>query len=212
MLCATSVGGHPVARTIDGLVATALWLRDAEPTFLLCDGALPACELCSYSELPNLDAFVRDGPQPRLCGPCFAAGAASYAPLPFSLHRYGDFVQPDEVASALAEASHLSLDECFSFETRGLRLGEQTRASTLRFFGKADLSSEPEELVEAIARRYAAGAVVAATVAERALERIAPDVSSATTVSMCRKALSAKWHEGSACASSTGGLRIATGR
>jgi hypothetical protein len=62
VLLATSVGGHPVAGVIDGLLGVALWLRGAEPAFLLCDGALDACEMCSYDSFERQRDFVRNGP------------------------------------------------------------------------------------------------------------------------------------------------------
>lgn len=176
VLCATSVGGHEVARLIDGLVATALWLRDAEPTFLLCDAALPACELCTHAQFPKIEEFVREGPQSRLCGPCFAAGSAAYEPLPIPVRRYGEFVSNAERAAALDQVGGLSVDECFSLVQDNLKLGEQARASTIRFFGKADLTSEPAELVTATARRYVAAALITATVADRVLAVVQPDV------------------------------------
>jgi hypothetical protein len=70
----------------------------------------------------------------------------------------------------------MSPDECFVFEDGGLRLGEQARAATIRFFGKANLESEPEELVTATAKRFAAGAMIAALVAERVLDALEPEV------------------------------------
>jgi hypothetical protein len=176
VLCATSVGGHAVARVVDGLVATALWLRDAEPAFLLCDAVLPACELCTYVAFPNVDEFVARGPQRRLCGPCFSAGAAAYAPLPIPVHRYAEFVSAAEISAANHEAAVFTAAECFGLVRDELRLGEQARAATIRFFGKADLSSEPEELVTATARCFAAAALVAATVASHAIDQLKPDV------------------------------------
>jgi len=175
VLCATNVGGHPVARVIDGLVAMALWLRGAEPELLLCDGALPACEACEYVLFRNPEAFARSGPQSRLCHSCFAAGSDYYRPLPLPIHRFGSVIEPGEHDSCLRKAEELSADECFSFEIDGLKLGEQTRASTLRFFGKADLSSEPPRLVDRVARRYAAAALLAALVAQRTLVLFEPD-------------------------------------
>ena len=175
VLCATSVGGHPVARAVDSLVAMALWLRGAEPTLLLCDGALPACEQCAYVEFPSPDEFVRTGPQGRLCGPCFGAGRSYYEPLPIPLRRYREYLDDGEAARAVEQAATFGLDECFSFERDGLRLGEQSRAGTLRFFGKADLTTEPADLVLATARRYAAGALVGAAVAERVFADLRPD-------------------------------------
>jgi Capsule polysaccharide biosynthesis protein len=147
----------------------ALWMRGAEPALMLCDGVLSACEACEYVLFPNPGRFIRHGPQGRLCGGCFSMGRDYYEPLPLPLRRYSEFVNPGESMDSSATAARFSIDECFTFEHDGLRLGEQARAATLRFFGKADLSSEPEALVESAARRYAAGALVAARVAERVL-------------------------------------------
>ena len=175
VLLATSVGGHPVARVIDSLVGVALWLRGAEPEFLLCDGALAACELCSYDRFERQRDFVRHGPQRSICGWCYEHGAAYLADLPLPLHRYTEFLERGALAAATARTKELDLEDCFTLTLDGLRLGEQARASVLRYFGKADLSSEPPELVLAAARRYAAGALTAARVAERAFAELRPD-------------------------------------
>jgi hypothetical protein len=176
ILWATSVGGHDIARTVGGLVATALWLRGAEPTFLLCDAALPACELCTYVAFPDVSEFVRRGPRGRLCGSCFAAGERAYAPLPMDVLRYGDAVSEDDRDRARADASTMTLEQCWSLTRDDIALGEQARAATIRFFGKADLGSEDSTVVIATARRYAAAAIVSMLVAERIIERVRPDV------------------------------------
>lgn len=174
VLMATSVGGHPIAPLLDSLVGVALWLRGAEPTFLLCDGVLPACEMCMYDRFRSQRDFVRHGPQHGICDWCFPPGRAYIDDLPMPLRRYSDFLRRGETAELRRDAATLPLEDCFSFEHDGLRLGEQTRASVLRYFGKADLSTEPESLVVAAARRYAAGALVSALVAERALRELGP--------------------------------------
>jgi len=154
----------------------ALWMRGAEPSFLLCDGALAACELCTYAAVPDIHEFVERGPQARFCGPCFAAGEHAYAPLPIDVLRYGDFVSSDDRARAVAEAAALTLEECWSLVSRDVPLGEQIRAATIRFFGRTDLESEDAAIVLATARRYAAGALVSMLVAERAIDRARPEV------------------------------------
>jgi hypothetical protein len=153
----------------------ALWLRGAQPSFLLCDGVLPACEACEYMLFSDPRQFVTKGPQRTLCRPCFATGASYYRPLPLDVGRYSDFVRPSEAEDCLRLAAELSLEDCFTFRDDGLELGEQVRAATLRFFGKADLSSEPSELVEGTARRFAAGARLAARVAERVFAELQPE-------------------------------------
>lgn len=173
---ATSVGSHPLAPTADSLVAVALRLRGADPSFLFCDGALPACEACTYIAFPDPFELVEHGPQRRLCPPCFASGRDYCAPLPIPLLRYRDYLRGDDASRAHAETSAWTLEECFSFERDGLKLGEQARASVFRYFGKVDLATEPETLPLGVARRYAAGALVAAAVAERVLLEVEPEV------------------------------------
>ena len=174
VLHATSVGGHPIAPILDSLVAMALWLRGAEPHFLLCDAALTACELAQFANVEPA-VFVERGPRP-LCGGCFARGVDWLEPLPTQLHGYSDFGSSDAETAALRRVESWSVADCFTFVEDGLQLGEQARANTIRYFGKADLSTEPEAMIVGVARRYAAGALVTATVARRAIEEIEPDV------------------------------------
>src|SRR5215210_7799336 len=50
ILIATSVGGHKPVVAVETALAMALTLQGAEVHFLLCDGALPACEFCTTNE------------------------------------------------------------------------------------------------------------------------------------------------------------------
>jgi hypothetical protein len=175
VLMATSVGGHSIAPILDSLVATALAVRGARPVFLLCNAALPGCEQAQHTAFSSPQKFVEHGPRP-LCDACFSRGSTWIDPLPMPLHLYGEFTSTAERASSLSEARRWDLEQCFTFEQDGLRLGEQARANTIRFFGKADLSTEDDAIVLGVARRYAAGATVAAMVAHRAIDRLEPDV------------------------------------
>ena len=174
VLHATSVGGHPIAPILDSLVGIALWLRGASPQFLLCDAALPACEQAQYTNLPPR-RFLRAGPRP-LCAACLGHGTDWLAPLPLPLRRYGEFLEAGEQHAARQRVDDWELERCFTFVENELSLGEQARANTIRYFGKADLSTEPASTVLGVARRYAAGALVAALALERAIAEIEPDV------------------------------------
>jgi hypothetical protein len=142
---------------------------------VLCDGALPACEACAYVSLPVRD-FVVSGPQTQLCSGCTRVGRRATAGVPFERLPYSAFAPPETALEGASFVSSLSLDDCFTFELDDLRLGEQTRASVLRFFGKADLSDEDAETVLGVARRYAQAAITAARASEAMLRGIRPDV------------------------------------
>jgi hypothetical protein len=176
VLSATSVGSHAAARVIDSMVSTALWLRGADVTMLLCDHALPACERAMYVDFPWQREFKRHGPRKSLCDGCFAVGDSYYRPLPFPTRRYGQFLAPGAQAAALKSAREMSVNDCFGYVQDGMALGEQARAGVLRFFGKATFEEEDPEFVKAVAHRYLAGAVVTAKVAEAAIDSLKPDV------------------------------------
>jgi hypothetical protein len=176
VLGATSVGSHAAARVIDSLVGSAMWLRGADVTMLLCDHALPACERAMYVDFPWLREFAKHGPRKSLCDTCFSSGSAYYRPLPFPTVTYGKYLSEGTQAAALRMAEGFSIEDCFGYEDEGMALGEQARAGVLRFFGKATFEQEDPKFVLAVARRYLAGAVTSARAAEAAIKALKPDV------------------------------------
>lgn len=175
ILCATSVGSHEMVTCVDSLVAMGLWLRGAEPEFLLCDEILPACEVAMFQDLPSMDEFFLHGPKADLCKNCFGKGQSFYESLPIPINKYSDFVSVDEIAQFHQLSGNLTTNECFQYTFEGMPLGEQTRAGVLRFFGKADLSSEDSSFLNRVARRYLSGALITARVAENVFDQLKPE-------------------------------------
>ena len=175
VLCATSVGSHEVVRVIDSLVAMGLWLRGADTQFLLCDHVLPACEAAMYASFFNPTEFAIHGPAKSLCEKCFEEGIQFYRPLPVPVRKYSEFIEPGIIKSLMEKARGLSTLQCFGFVSDDMPIGEQARAGVLRFFGKATFEEEDPAFVEAVARRYLAGALITAKVIEGALDVIKPD-------------------------------------
>lgn len=175
ILCATSVGGHGHVRVIDSLVAMALWVRGSETEFLLCDEILPACEAAMIPNFSDPAEFAQYGPAKSMCASCFAGGSEVYRPLPIPVRTYSEFVKASEIDEAMETVGRLSIQECFHFVECGMLLGEQARAGMLRFFGKATFEEDDPAFVEAVARRYLAGAIITAKVFDRALDVIKPD-------------------------------------
>lgn len=175
VLCATSVGGNPLARVIDSLVATALWLRGADSQLLLCDRVLPACEAAMFGSFSDPEEFAHHGPARSLCSRCFSEGLEFYRSLPVPMRTYSEFMTVDMIQRAIETTERLSTRECFEFVSDGMSLGEQARAGVLRFFGKATFEDEDSAFVEAVAQRYLAGALVTAQVAEGVIDALKPD-------------------------------------
>ena len=175
VLCATSVGGNSLVRVVDSLVAMGLWLRGADVQLLLCDRVLPACEAAIYTYFSDLREFARFGPSKSLCIPCSEGGTDFYRPLPVTTRFYSEFVGGDDTHQAIQTAMRLTTTECFRFVWKGMPLGEQAQAGVLRFFGKATFEDEDPAFVEAVARRYLAGALLTAQMAERAIDVVKPD-------------------------------------
>lgn len=167
VLIATSVGGHLGVSAVDGALAVALALRGAQPSVLLCDGAMPACMACEISWYPRLERFVESGPSGDLCRHCFAPAAKRLAELGVPVLRYGDAIAAEDRADARAVAGSTPLAEIARLVLDDVPVGEHAAAGALRFFGRADLAGE--EHGEAVLRRFLEASILAARAALRVL-------------------------------------------
>lgn len=175
ILVATSGGGHLACASLEGVLAAALVLRNADVHVLLCDGVLPACLECDYARYPDFARFAETGPQEDRCDSCFAPARDMYGLPGITLHRYGDFLTAQDREEARRYASELSKDEMVSFVDGSVRLGEHALAGALRFFARGELDSE--EHGEAILRRYFESALLTQKVTQRLLTDHPMDVA-----------------------------------
>lgn len=167
ILIATGVGGHPYAVTLESLLAVALTLRGADVHFLLCDEALPACELAETSWFPDHRTFVRRGPRAGLCAACYRPARAALAPLGLPIHRYGEFLTADDVRRIDRLVEDLDPAEMEKLVVDGVAVGEHAKAGALRFYARGTLDGEPH--AEGVLRRYLRAALVTSAVADRLL-------------------------------------------
>lgn len=136
VLLATSLGLQSSTQTIDSLLAVALTFRGAEVDVLLCDKALPACQIPDHVNTPSVSRMASHGPVVDFCGPCWKIGQSVYEPLGLNVLQLSEWAveNPDEHKS----------DE------------EHAIAATLRFFGRDRLrDDEMESLILARYRRAA---------------------------------------------------------
>jgi len=170
VLMASSIGSYAHAVTLESALAAALTFRGAEVHALLCDSALPACAECEASLYPNLATFVRRGPQADLCKDCLRPAERVYRSLGLTIHRYGDWLYPDDRDEARETAKTLPREAIQGYVRDGIAIGEHAFAGALRFFATGSLDDEPHG--EAVLRRYLESALLTATATRRLLRGV----------------------------------------
>lgn len=168
VLVATSLGGFWAGTTLESLLAVALTLRGARVQVLLCDGVLPACQLCEARAFSSLERFARRGPRGGLCDGCYGHGKSVFEGLGIPALRMGAYLEPGEVEAARRAAASAPPGTIGGYELDGAPVGEHALAGALRFFARGDLEGEPQ--AEPILRRYLEAAILAYRASRRLLE------------------------------------------
>ena len=169
ILVATSLGSHLAALQMETALLAALLFRNASVHALLCDGVLPACQLCEPRLFPEADELCRHGPQRRLCGDCFSPGKQVYAAMGIPLHRYGAYLDEGDYLYAASASQEIALADINELKLAEIRVGEHATAGALRYFARSTLDDEP--CGERILRLYLEAAILTARVVERLLEK-----------------------------------------
>jgi hypothetical protein len=170
VLMATAIGSYAHAITLESALAAALTFRGAEVHALLCDTAMPACAECDASLYPDLKTFAERGPSRDLCRDCVWPAERVYGALGIRIHRYSDWLTPDERVEAARIARTVDAREIEGFRLNGLAIGEHAWAGALRFFATGSLDDEP--LGEAVLRRYLEAAVLTAYATRRLIRTV----------------------------------------
>jgi hypothetical protein len=175
VLIATNTGQHGAVVTLDSVLGVALTLRGARVRYVLCDGVLQACLMATYSQTITPQLIAERGLAATLCKSCFNRGTRMFRPLGLPVHRLSEFLQPADYAAAEAEVAHRTARDMPGLGHDGAPVGEHAIAGSLRYFARGDLENEP--LGEAVLRRYAEGAMLAARAYERLIAREKPDAA-----------------------------------
>jgi hypothetical protein len=170
VLMATAIGSFSHAVTLESALSAALTFRGAEVHALLCDGTMTACAECEASLYPRLDRFAQHGPSRDLCRDCMWPAERVYQQLGIRVHKYSDWLLPEDRADAGRIAQSVPMADLRSFTHEGLALGEHAYAGALRFFATGNLDGEP--LAEPIGRRYLHSALLTAFATRRLLRAI----------------------------------------
>jgi hypothetical protein len=168
VLIATSAGGSKPSTIVETLLAVALTLRGARVQVLLCDEALPACMMANIKSTAP-EVLVNNEIGRYVCNTCFAPGHLSYQGLGLPIHRYGDFITPEERDWARQLAGDMPMGEIRNYQFEGLAVGEHAVAGALRYFASGNLDAEA--LAEPVQRRYFEAALLTTRMIKGLLSR-----------------------------------------
>jgi hypothetical protein len=174
VMIATNTGGHFAIDTIDRLLGAALTMRGAAVTHVLCDAALPACQMCEFSLTPDVAALARSGPDKLLCGYCYEPAQKRLDALGLATRRLGEGLGDGDRSEAKALAENATIASLNDLSFHGVPIGEHALAGALRFFARSDLENEP--CGEAVLRRYVEAAALTAAAYARLIEGVKPEV------------------------------------
>lgn len=175
ILLATSLGGHLPAMQMETTLAAALAHRGVAVEALLCDGALPACQLCEPREFPSPARFIEQGPARDLCPSCYVPGQRPYLALGVPVHTYSSCLSNVDRARSAALAATTPEADLDSVELEGIPIGQHARAGALRFLARGTFDGH--STTTAIRRRYLEAAALTALATQRLLGRQTFDVA-----------------------------------
>jgi hypothetical protein len=174
VLIATNIGGHFGLSQIDRMLAVALTLRGARVSTVLCDAALPACQMCEINLVPKVGRFARRGPPRQLCSYCAGPARSSCEALMLPLVPLGSLLEDSDKRAAREFANGVRFEDMAAATFEGLPAGEHAVAGALRYFARGEFTKEPH--AEAVARRFLEASALTALAYHRLIERERPEV------------------------------------
>lgn len=172
VLIATSLGGYAHAAICDEVLGSALQLRNAEVEYLLCDKALPACQMTKMSR-SSPEAVAAGEPMP-FCDKCIAEGLSSLGPVGVPIQKYSDWITPEEAERAREIARSTPFGDIRHYVVDGVHVGDHSHAGALRFFARSDLEEEPHG--EGVLRQFFQSGLRTKFITERLIRERAYDV------------------------------------
>ena len=142
--------GYDHACSLDSVLARALDLRGADIEFLVCDKAIPVCQMVKAGRATPEQ--IRDETPIAFCDKCVNRGKERLVPLGYPVRRLVDYVTADDRAAARGLSRSIPYKEIATFAPDGLAVGDHALAGALRYFARGDLNGEP--LGEPVLRRY----------------------------------------------------------
>ena len=150
ILIATSMGCYDHAIIVESLLAVALTIRGANVDILLCDRAIPCCQMTKIFNVSPENLLARSD-TPR-CDNCVKKGTSAFKPLGIPIHWFNHMIRPEDSLKAEEVSSSIPMDLIPTYRYNGIAVGEHAMAGTLRYYARGDLNGEYHS--EKMLRRY----------------------------------------------------------
>jgi hypothetical protein len=147
---ATTMAGFEHARVMDSILSRALDLRGASVEFMLCDKAIPVCQMVKFGRATP-EAIANAEPV-SYCDRCVERGSTGVRTMGAPVTSLSSYVRDEDRAFAEELARSLPGDDLRTYVWNGFHVGEHAYAGALRYFARGDLHQEPYG--EAVLRRY----------------------------------------------------------
>ncbi len=137
-LIATSAGGLLSPLVFESLLGVSLKSRGHDVEFLLCDGVLSACIMCTSSDIDE-ESYKKNGPK-KICNACFINAYNFLKPTKIKINALSDYLtSADKVAINQLDLENKTIQELREFLFENNSIGEHAYAGVLRYYGMAEL-------------------------------------------------------------------------
>jgi hypothetical protein len=140
ILFATGFSGYNHGAIVDKIVSTSIFLRGSTSEFYICDEFLPVCTLTKIKQIIPSE-LIQTNKQPR-CKDCFSNGKIYLQNLKVKKHYFSQYVTKNEILEIDKITKEISPDNILKFNLDGIKIGEESYAACLRYFGREEIGNE----------------------------------------------------------------------
>ena len=140
ILIAISAGGLKSASIFESLMAVSLNFRGHNIEFLLCDGVLTACIMCTLKNVDE-DEYLKSGSK-KICNSCFINSYKFLKPTKIKIRVLSEYLNTqDEKFIKDLNFEKMEFQELKKFSINDIPIGENAYAGALRYYGSTELES-----------------------------------------------------------------------
>ncbi len=140
ILIALSAGGLKSASIFESMLAVSLDTRGHNVEFLLCDGVLSACIMCTLKNVDE-DEYIKSGPK-KICNSCFINSYKFLKPTKIRINVLSDYLKiQDNNFIKNIKFEKKKFEELKNFSINKIPVGEHAYAGALRYYGSTELEN-----------------------------------------------------------------------